>query len=115
MVLRTDAQAVLQIDGVTVLDLCDNRPRPGNAPVKGGDPGHGASISLERGWHAVRLEMEATGRDNGLEWWWVRPDGMQEIVPPSRLRYTTDSATGTRPNRFGVPSTPLCASGSNEP
>jgi hypothetical protein len=90
MELRTDGRARLLIDDSVVLDLCDNEPDRSGIPRRGGDPGVGAAITLGRGWHRVRLDLDATGDANGLEWAWVRPDGVREIVPPPRLRYTSD-------------------------
>jgi 4-amino-4-deoxy-L-arabinose transferase-like glycosyltransferase len=95
--LRTDARARLSIDGNTVLDLCDNAPVTGSiySPggyvfVQGGYPGVRAAITLPQGWHKVRMDLHATGKSNGLEWTWTRPDGVREIVPPARLRYGVD-------------------------
>jgi hypothetical protein len=51
-------------------------------------------VTLTPGRHGVRLDLDATGSANGLEWSWTRPDGVSEIVPPSRLRYTPDAAPG---------------------
>jgi hypothetical protein len=108
MELRTDAHARLVIGGGVVLDLCDNPPRTGTAPYPGGDPGFGAEVTLSPGWHLVRLDMEVTGRDNGLEWSWTRPDGMREIVPPPSLRYRRSSDTGEPARWPEVPIGPLC-------
>jgi hypothetical protein len=89
MNLRTDAHALLAIDGAAVLKVCA-RPTPDDVPIRGGDPGVAARLSMSPGWHRVRLDLDATGDANGLEWSWTRPDGVREIVPPSRLRYFAD-------------------------
>ena len=91
MELRTDAHARLTIDNRTVLDLCDNTPLPGGIHMRGGYPPKSADITLKAGPHSVRLDMDPTGAANGLEWSWVRPDGIREIVPPARLRLPESS------------------------
>jgi hypothetical protein len=87
MELRTDGQAALLIDEQPVLRLCANTPWS-PAPLRGGHPPATAPLTLAAGWHTVALALDATGRVNGLEWSWVRPDGAHEIVPPARLRHT---------------------------
>jgi hypothetical protein len=87
MELRTDAHALLAIDGKIFLNLCDNAPSPNGVHLPGGLPWKSAEVSLAPGWHPVRLDLEPTGDANGLEWAWVRPNGVREIVPPGRLRY----------------------------
>jgi hypothetical protein len=109
MELRTDAHVRLMIGGKLVLDLCGNPPREGAAPYRGGDPGFGAEVTLPEGWHPVRLDMEITGRDNGLEWFWLRPDGVREIVPPTSLRHRRDPASGAPAAWPEIPETPMCA------
>ena len=89
MNLRTDAHALLLVDGAPVLKVCASPP-PGDIPIRGGDSGTGARVSMSPGWHRVRVDLDATGDANGLEWSWTRPDGVSEIVPPSRLRYVPD-------------------------
>jgi|GEM_PF-1067179 len=97
MELRTDARARLSLDGSIVLDLCDNAPVTGSiySPggyvfVQGGYPGVSATLTMAQGWHKVRIDLHAAGKSNGLEWTWTRPDGVREIVPPSRLRHRPD-------------------------
>jgi hypothetical protein len=94
MELRTDAHARLSIDSRTVLDLCDNPAVDPLIPIRGNIPPVTSTVTLAEGWHPVRLEYEASGNINGLEWTWTRPDGTREIVPPSRLRYALPGALG---------------------
>ncbi len=91
MELRTDAHALLLLYGAVALDLCRNAPTPGDFPLRRGYKGLTNTLSLSRGWHHVQLDLDATGRDNGLEWTWTRPDGLREIIPPSRLRHAPAS------------------------
>ena len=88
MELRTDGHALLQVDGADLIKACGDIPFPGpeGVPIAGGFPPITATIELSEGWHPVRLDLDATGNTNGLEWTWTRPDGMREIVPPTRLR-----------------------------
>jgi hypothetical protein len=88
MELRTDAHARLVLDGVVAMDLCDNAPVTPDSFFGGDFQGVTTTITLQEGWHKVRLDLDATGNFNGLEWAWTRPDGVREIVPPSRLRHT---------------------------
>jgi 4-amino-4-deoxy-L-arabinose transferase-like glycosyltransferase len=88
MELRTDAHARLALDGVVELDLCDNRPVTPDSFFGGDFQGVTTTLTLREGWHKVRLDLDATGNLNGLEWTWTRPGGVREIVPPSRLRHT---------------------------
>ena len=87
MELRTDAHARMWVDGALLIDLCYNEPRTDGLPVHGDNPVRRAPITLAPGWRRVQLDLDATGTDNGLEWSWTRPDGVREIVPPTRLRY----------------------------
>jgi hypothetical protein len=89
MTLRTDARALLLIDGSSVLDVPANNTSPPHYLLKGGEPGTSAPIQLTPGWHHVQLNLEQAEGDSagGLEWSWTRPDGTYEIVPPSNLRY----------------------------
>lgn len=91
MELRTDGHALLEIDGAEVVKACGNVPFPGpeGVPIRGGFPPVIGSVALTPGWHSVRLDLDATGNANGLEWTWIRPDGVREIVPPSRLRHNS--------------------------
>ena len=88
MELRTDAHARLALDGVVEIDLCDNAPVTPDSFFGGDFRGVTATLALPEGWHKVRLDLDATGNFNGLEWTWTRPDGVREIVPPSRLRHS---------------------------
>ncbi|MFN2468038.1 MAG: glycosyltransferase family 39 protein [Gaiellaceae bacterium] len=99
MELRTDARAWLEIAGRPALELCDDRRSPGSVyrpggylSVPGGLSTRTAVVRLTRGWHDVRLDLEATGIANGLEWTWTRPDHVREIVPPGALRRTAGQA-----------------------
>jgi hypothetical protein len=93
MELRTDARALLEIDGQQVLNLCDNVPDPRGVYQPGGYPWRTATATLTQGWHPVRLALEPTGNYNGLEWAWTRPDGVREIVPPTRFRHNPTQPT----------------------
>jgi dolichyl-phosphate-mannose-protein mannosyltransferase len=95
MALRTDARARLRIDGATVLDLCANVAPPPQIPRVAPYPWHEAPVTLSRGWHTVAIDFDSTGYNNGLEWAWTRPDGVREIVPPSRLRRSAGGAPGS--------------------
>jgi 4-amino-4-deoxy-L-arabinose transferase-like glycosyltransferase len=88
MELRTDGHALLEVDGTEVVKACGDVPFPGpeGAPIAGGFPPIINTVELTPGWHHVRLDLDATGNANGLEWTWTRPDGVREIVPPTRLR-----------------------------
>ncbi|MFL5732093.1 MAG: glycosyltransferase family 39 protein [Chloroflexia bacterium] len=108
MNLRTDAHALLTIDGATALKVCAS-PTPDDYPVRWGDPGTAANITLTPGWHHVRLDLDATGHANGLEWSWTRPDGVSEIVPPSWLRYSSDSGQGEGISWPALPDPVNCA------
>jgi 4-amino-4-deoxy-L-arabinose transferase-like glycosyltransferase len=88
MELRTDAHARLALDGTVALDLCDNAPMTPDSFFGGDFQGVTTTLTLAEGWHKVWLDLDATGNLNGLEWTWTRPDGVREIVPPSRLRHT---------------------------
>ncbi|HKP53276.1 MAG TPA: glycosyltransferase family 39 protein [Chloroflexia bacterium] len=88
MELRTDGHALLEIDGTEVIRACGDAPfpGPGGVPIAGGFPPITNTVELTPGWHHVRLDLDATGNTNGLEWTWTRPEGVREIVPPTRLR-----------------------------
>jgi hypothetical protein len=88
MELFSDAHALLWVEGQVAVNLCRNAPQPG------GRPGGSGTVALTTGWHAVRVDFEATGVDNGLEWVWTRPDGVREVIPPWRLRYQADAPPG---------------------
>jgi hypothetical protein len=88
MELFSDAHALLWVDGSLAINLCRNVPQPG------GRPGSKATVHLTTGWHSVRVDFEATGVANGLEWVWTRPDGVREVIPPWRFRHTPDALPG---------------------
>lgn len=88
MELHTDGHATLSIDDAAVLTTCPEPLTINTFFVRGGYPWAGATVSLNPGWHPVRLDFIATGTANGLEWRWTRPDGLTEIVPPDRLRHS---------------------------
>jgi hypothetical protein len=108
MNLRTDAHALLAVDGAVLLKVCASPPADG-VPIRGGDPGRDARIVMSPGWHRVHLDLDATGDANGLEWSWTRPDGVREIVPPSRLRYLPDPNPGPGIAWPAVPAPISCA------
>ncbi|HUP27986.1 MAG TPA: hypothetical protein VM409_06085 [Chloroflexia bacterium] len=98
MELRTDGRARMLLDGVEVLDTGVAAaawdavsPQGAYILLRGGFPSARASTNMDQGWHRVRLELQATGRTNGLEWSWTGPNGTREIVPPSRLRHQPGS------------------------
>jgi hypothetical protein len=64
-------------NGIRVINLCD--PRSGTAGGIG-------SIRLDSGWNPIQVTFQA--QDGGIALLWTRPDGVREIVPPSRLRHT---------------------------
>jgi hypothetical protein len=79
MELRTDGRAQLVIDGVPVVSKCEPTQTEGRAA---------ADFELREGWHRVQIDLHLTpDQQRGLEWLWRRPDGVTEVVPPSRLRY----------------------------
>jgi hypothetical protein len=80
MELRTDGRAQLLVDGEPVVSKCELTQTEGRAA---------ADVALTAGWHRVQLDLHLTAAEQrGLEWLWTRPDGVTEVVPPSRLRYT---------------------------
>jgi hypothetical protein len=84
MELRTDGIAQLVIDGKPVVSKCVPTQTEGRAA---------ADVALKAGWHRVQLDLHLTeAEQRGLEWLWTRPDGVTEVVPPTRLRY---AATAT--------------------
>jgi hypothetical protein len=80
MSLRTDAKASLEIDGTPVVRMCVP-PNDGALAPRGA-----GQVQLKAGWHKVRLDFEAVGLKNGLEWFWTPPGGTEEAVPPEVLR-----------------------------
>jgi hypothetical protein len=81
MEIRSDAAFQLTIDGMPVIKRCV-------APL-GNQAGDG-QIQLTAGWHRVQIDYQVGGPTNRLEWFWVRPDGGREVVPPLALRIGPD-------------------------
>ena len=75
--LHTDAQVRLVLDDQVVLEPC--------SPIV--EQWRRAQVSLTAGPHHVQLDFAPPSGTRGLEWLWTRPDGVREVVPPSRLRY----------------------------
>ena len=96
------SKAQLLIDDVPIINDC--APFPGGTAVYG-------TVDLLPGWHKVDLRLETNGpggglNPRGLEWMWTRPDGVHEVVPPTRLRYTSITMPATPPV-WPKPTTPL--------
>jgi len=70
MSLFAQGDAILQIDGQTVI----HTDEPAERPVTG-------TLSLSAGAHAVLLVYRASDTPGGLEWAWTPPDGPTSIVP----------------------------------
>ena len=81
MHIRTDSPVELTIDGQVVISRC--KPSSEAGVLTG-------SARLAAGWHDVRVDYEASGPRGTLEWFWNRPDGTYEAVPPSALRHGRD-------------------------
>ncbi len=81
MHIRTDSSVRLTIDGHVVIEGC--KPSPETRVLTG-------TAQLAAGWHDVRVDYEAGGPRGTLEWFWTRPDGTVEAVPPSALRLGRD-------------------------
>jgi hypothetical protein len=101
MELRTDANVQLTIDDKMVVNLCDN---PASKSTETHPPPATTTVHLDPGWHKVRVVYQASGQSNGLELMWTRPDGVREVVPPSRLRPLHTGAGPDAPVRW--PATP---------
>jgi hypothetical protein len=82
MILRGDALMQLWIDGQVVANGC--APSPDPREVSG-------PITLTAGWHRVQLDLQPGSGTGGVEWHWVRPDGVREVVPPGALRIGPDA------------------------
>lgn len=87
-----DWQAQLTVDG---------QPLFGQCLAAGGN--HGGQVNLSEGWHHVQLDVAGGTSNLGAHWLWSRPDGVTEVVPPWRLRYTPAAGHGTS---FSWPSSP---------
>jgi len=77
MEIRSDAGIRLTLDGTPLINMC--------ATTQSTRIGYG-QIELKAGWHHVQMDYQVGGVNNGLEWFWTRPDGVSEVVPPSALR-----------------------------
>jgi hypothetical protein len=83
--VTTAGRAQVQVKNITVINLCD--------PPAGTLGGVG-SIRLDAGWNPIRINFQSQG--SGIKLLWTRPDGVREIIPPSRLRHNAD-ATAAHP------------------
>ena len=63
------------------------------SPCTAAQPGlRSGAVQLTAGWHHVRLDLSSA--QGGLQWVWLRPDGVQETVPPDALRLAGVSPDG---------------------
>jgi 4-amino-4-deoxy-L-arabinose transferase-like glycosyltransferase len=97
MILHGDARVQLWIDGQLVVNGCS--PASEAREVSG-------PVALTAGWHRVRLDLQPGGGTGGVEWHWVRPDGVREVVPPGALRIGPD-ARPTAPIAWPDPPGPV--------
>ncbi len=86
MEIRSDAAFHLTIDGASVIQMCAAR--------QGNQIGDG-QVHLKAGWHQVQIDYQVGGYTDGMEWFWTRPDGVSEVVPPSALRIGPGIGTTT--------------------
>jgi hypothetical protein len=86
MEIRSDAASQLTIDDRAVIQMC--------ATTQSTRVGYG-QIQLKAGWHRVQIDYQVGGVNNGMEWFWTRPDGVSEVVPPSALRIGPGIGTTT--------------------
>ncbi|HEX8598916.1 MAG TPA: glycosyltransferase family 39 protein [Chloroflexia bacterium] len=98
MELMAGGLAQLTVDGTVVAQLCTADPR--------GQETSGTT-TLTEGWHRVQVDLQVMGHGAGTEpralvWTWTRPDGVREVVPPSRLRYSA-SPTPAEPVQWPQP------------
>ena len=69
-------------------------------------------VALKAGWHKVRIDFsQVSGRKNGLEWFWTRPGGVREVVPPSALRVGPDVSPDKAILWPGLPAAGICPDG----
>jgi hypothetical protein len=101
MELHTDAHALLRVDGAILVNLCNNVPTPGGTSS-------GAPVALTPGWHSVRLDLDATGPNSGLDWIWTPPGGVRGVVPPQWLRHSPDPQPGASVNWPDAPGPLTC-------
>lgn len=105
MELAVDGSVQLLIDDTLVINNCS--PFPGGIALNGG-------VNLTPGWHKVELRLDTIGPGGGLvprglEWMWTRPDGVREVVPPTRLRYSPTTMPETGPT-WPSPAAPVTCS-----
>jgi 4-amino-4-deoxy-L-arabinose transferase-like glycosyltransferase len=79
-----DWQVRLALDGLPLINQC---------AVAGGD--HMAQVTLTQGWHHVQLDVMGGASNRGVQWLWKRPDGVREVIPSYRFRYTASAGPGT--------------------
>jgi 4-amino-4-deoxy-L-arabinose transferase-like glycosyltransferase len=79
-----DWQVRLALDGLPIINQC---------AVAGGN--HMVQVTLSQGWHHVQLDVMGGTSNRGVQWLWTRPDGVREVVPPYRFRYTPSVGPGT--------------------
>jgi hypothetical protein len=89
MELHTDGHGLFIIDGKQLITICNNNP---GEQVVGRE-----LIRLTSGVHRVRVDLHATGAVNGVQWIWVRPDKVREVVPPWRLRFQPQESLDVAP------------------
>jgi hypothetical protein len=85
MILRGNGGMRLWIDGQLVVNDCPAAPAAHEAS---------APLVLTAGWHRVQLDLHPGSGTGGVEWHWVRPDGVREVVPPGALRLGPDTQPG---------------------
>lgn len=102
MELFIDGHAQLIIDGKPVINSC--------APLHSGGETVTGQTTLSEGWHKVELTLQTNGPGGlapvGIEWKWTRPDGVYEVVPPTRLRYSP-TITPAEPPTWPLPPAPV--------
>ena len=64
------------VNDTRVINICD--PTSGSVGAVG-------STRLEPGWNPIQVTYQA--QDGGIAVLWTRPDGVREIIPPSRFRH----------------------------
>jgi hypothetical protein len=85
LILRGNGGMRLWIDGQLVVNDCPAAPAAHEAS---------APLVLTAGWHRVQLDLQPGSGTGGVEWHWVRPDGVREVVPPGALRLGPDTQPG---------------------
>jgi hypothetical protein len=79
MEVTTGGRAQVLVNNILILNLCD--PPPGNTQGIG-------SVRLTAGWNPMQVTFQSLG--SGITLLWTRPNGVREIIPPSRLRHPAD-------------------------